>query len=70
MTVRWNLPRRQAVEVNLYDATGRLAQNLYSARGGPLNGAVQLDTRALPAGIYLLRLEASDGSVTRKLVLQ
>jgi len=70
VTVRWNLPRRQAVEVNLYDATGRLAQNLYSARGGPLNGAVQLDTRELPAGIYLLRLEASDGSVTRKLVLQ
>lgn len=70
VTIRWNLPRRQAVEVNLYDATGRLAQNLYSAQHGPLNGSLQLDTRSLPTGIYLLRLEAADGSATRKLVLQ
>jgi hypothetical protein len=70
VTIRWNVPRKQQVAVNLYDATGRLARGLYLANCGPLNGALQLDTRSMSAGIYLLRLETEDGAATRKMVLQ
>ncbi len=70
VTIKWNVPRRQQVEVNLYDATGRLARSLYSAHAGPLNGAVQMDARSMAAGIYLVRLETGDGCATRKLILQ
>ncbi|MFO7675011.1 MAG: T9SS type A sorting domain-containing protein [bacterium] len=70
LTVKWSVPRKQVVSVGLFDATGRLAHNLYSANGGPLNGAVALDVRAFPAGVYLLRLETEDGAATRKLVLR
>jgi hypothetical protein len=70
VTVKWAVPRKQMVAVNLFDATGRLARSLYSANCGPLNGALTLDARTLPAGVYLLRLETDDGTATRKLVLQ
>ncbi len=69
VTVRWQVPSRQQVSVNLYDATGRLARNLYSASDG-LEGSVTLDARSLAAGIYLVRLETRDGAATRKLVLE
>ena len=67
--IRWQIPGRQKVSVDLYDASGRLVQNLFSSQTGT-GGAVALDSKRLPAGIYLVRLETEDATATRKLVLK
>lgn len=69
VTIRWQVPNRQSVRVELYDATGRCVRHLYSSQQG-LTGSTTLDARSLPAGIYLVRLEAASGTATRKLVLE
>ena len=69
VNIRWQVPSRQQVSVGLYDATGRMIRSLYEGAADEA-GDVGLNTRALPAGIYLVRLDAEAGSVTRKLVLQ
>ncbi len=67
--VRWQVPNRQTVDINLYDATGRLVRNLFTADNARV-GTLTFDTRALASGIYLLSLEAKDGTATRKLVVR
>jgi hypothetical protein len=69
VTLKWQVPRSMPVSVNLYDATGRLIRNLYTANDRAIAGTLALDTRSLAAGIYLVRLETADGSATRKLVI-
>jgi hypothetical protein len=69
VTLKWQVPRSVAVAVNLYDATGRLKRNLYTANDRATVGSLTADTRSLAAGIYLVRLETADGSATRKLVV-
>lgn len=69
VTIRWEVPGRQAVSVDLYDATGRLVREVYSSQQS-LTGSASVDARELPAGIYLVRLEATSGTATRKLVLE
>jgi hypothetical protein len=69
LTVKWQVPNREPVSVNLYDATGRLLRNLYATDNTRV-GTLVLDTRSIAAGIYLLRLETKNGSATRKLVIQ
>ncbi|MEO0081000.1 MAG: T9SS type A sorting domain-containing protein [candidate division WOR-3 bacterium] len=68
-TIKWQVPRFQAVSVNLYDATGRLVRNLYSTPRGLL-GTVTLDAKQFASGIYLVRLETEDAAVTHKLILE
>jgi hypothetical protein len=67
--ISWQIPGRQQVSVDLYDATGRLVQNLFSSQAST-GGSVALDSRRLPAGIYLVRLETTGATATRKLVLK
>jgi hypothetical protein len=67
--LKWQVPSRTPVLVNLYDATGRLTRNLYTANDPATAGTLTMDTRSLAAGIYLVRLETAEGSSTRKLVI-
>jgi hypothetical protein len=67
--LRWQVPRGTPVAVNLYDATGRLLRSLYAAHDRATAGTLAVDTRTLAAGIYLVRLETAEGSVTRKVVV-
>lgn len=69
VTIGWQVPKSQGVELSLYDATGRAVRSLYRGQD-KLFGSLRLDARGLPAGIYLVRLESESGSVTRKLVLE
>ncbi|OYD15974.1 hypothetical protein CH330_04065 [candidate division WOR-3 bacterium JGI_Cruoil_03_51_56] len=69
VTIKWQVPKREHVNVNLYDATGRLARNVFSSKNG-IAGTVTLDARSFPAGIYLVRLETPNGAATRKLILE
>ncbi len=69
VTIRWQVPVRQRVDVGLYDATGRLARSLYGSDDA-MSGAVTLDTKSLAAGIYLVRVVTPGGTATQKLVLE
>ncbi len=69
VTLKWQVPSRMPVSVNLYDATGRLLENLYTANDKARVGTLIADTRTLAAGIYLVRLETPKGAATRKLVI-
>jgi hypothetical protein len=69
VTLKWQVPGRMPVSVNLYDASGRMVRNLYGANDNATTGTVAIDARSLAAGIYLLRLETARGSATRKIVI-
>ncbi len=69
VTLKWQVPRSMPVSVNLYDVTGRLMRNLYTANDRATAGTLTMDTRSLAAGIYVLRLETAEGSATRKVVI-
>jgi hypothetical protein len=69
VTLKWQVPSSMPVSVNLYDATGRMVRNLYSAYDKTRVGTLTLDAKSLAAGIYLVRLETAKGSATRKVVI-
>jgi hypothetical protein len=69
VTLKWQVPSRTPVSVNLYDATGRTVRNLYTADDSGRAGTVTMDAKTLAAGVYLVRLETAEGAVTRKLVV-
>lgn len=69
VTLKWQVPSSMPISVSLYDATGRMVRNLYTANDRARVGTVTMDTRSLAAGIYLVRLETAKGSATRKLVV-
>ena len=64
--VEWSLPAQSAANVSVYDVTGK---QVYSSFG-LLTSSFRLGLRSIPAGVYLLRLESSHGSATRKLVIE
>ncbi|MBE0431891.1 right-handed parallel beta-helix repeat-containing protein [candidate division WOR-3 bacterium] len=67
--------RAERIEIDIYDAAGRLVRNLY----GPMPHALcsmqvswdgtDAANRPLPGGVYFLRLTAGDLSATTKVVL-
>ncbi|HAA11232.1 MAG TPA: hypothetical protein DCE41_05825 [Cytophagales bacterium] len=56
------------------EAEGRFSPTLYTLEGrmvrtqAPTSGSIELDVRALPAGVYLLRVATEKGVVTRRVV--
>ena len=69
VTLKWQVPSSTPVSVNLYDATGRVVRNLYTANDNARAGTLVMEAKSLAAGIYLVRLETGKGSATRKLVV-
>ena len=62
------IPGSRFVQIALFSADGRLVQNkLFDT----LQGVVApIELEALPAGLYLVKISAGNGVVTRKLTLQ
>ncbi|MEO0557219.1 MAG: T9SS type A sorting domain-containing protein [Bacteroidota bacterium] len=67
--VAFSLDRAQDVRLSLYDALGRQVATLVegSLPAGPASG--RLDASSLPAGVYVLRLQAEDATLTHTLTV-
>jgi hypothetical protein len=64
--IEFNLPKLSNVSVNLYNIIG---QNIYQLKTAKQNGPITLKTKNIPAGVYLLKLEADKFRVTRKIII-
>jgi len=64
--LRFGLPKDGSATVSVFDASGRLVQSPIASRESP----IRLDLRSLPAGVYLVRVEAAGLSATQKLVIE
>jgi hypothetical protein len=64
-----------AVNVGVYDVSGRRVRSLEAAQSGALSRTIRFDGRddrgsLLPSGLYFCRIQAGDATATRKLVIQ
>ncbi len=75
LTIGWQIPRAMRVCLSIYDISGRLARTLVNGqtRAGRYltdwNGKDNQGKQAA-AGIYFVRLDSEDATVTEKVVLQ
>jgi hypothetical protein len=70
-----SLPAKASAGLRLYDVTGRLVHSTFGlGLSGPCGtvrtSSFRLDLRSMPAGVYLLKLEYSGRTATRKLVVE
>ena len=69
-TIRFTVPKAEAVRVALYDVQGRLVQVLY--QGTPAAGQVQtlrIEGSGLPSGMYFIRLVSPSHTATQSALL-
>jgi choice-of-anchor B domain-containing protein len=72
--VAFDLPRRMAARIAIYDTSGRRVRTLLDAVEGPGAHRISWDGadhggRALPPGVYLLRMETADGARSGKITV-
>jgi len=69
-TVGYELDHSANVSLRVYDVRGRLVQTLLQNSVRPAGrGSIVLDARALPSGVYFVKMESSARSVTRKITI-
>ena len=69
-TVGYELDHSANVSIRVYDVRGRLVQTLLQNSVRPAGrGSIVLDARALPSGVYFVKMESSARSVTRKITI-
>jgi hypothetical protein len=68
-TIPFDLARETNLRVALFDVLGREIRVLFSGTRSAGRHSIQLDASDLPGGIYLYKLEASDFTQTRRMVL-
>lgn len=68
LNLRFSLPTDAAVQIALYDLTGKKVSSLYNQNTAAGSHALQFETSSLPSGMYLLRLESQGQSQVIKLV--
>lgn len=72
-TVAFTLPRASAAEVSVLDPGGRRVRTLSRGWRGPGEHAIAWDGRdergrVLPGGVYWVRLEGRDGTISKRIV--
>lgn len=68
-TLEYSLDRAGQHSLNVYDLTGRRISTLYSGYAEPGHYRLSWDAGDFTSGIYFIRLEATNGIATRKVVL-
>ncbi|MDH5683103.1 MAG: T9SS type A sorting domain-containing protein [candidate division WOR-3 bacterium] len=69
ISVRYSLPVASSISLKLYNICGELVKS-YVHSTPTMNGLLLLDTKRLPAGVYLLRFSSDKIRTTHKLVLK
>lgn len=67
--LRFNLPQPGNIVINLYDASGRMVNELASGYYPAGQNEINISTSALPAGVYFARLEWGGSSAKVRMVL-
>ncbi len=67
--IEFSLPQQEWVQLQLFDATGRLVKTLVEENKAAGLHQVTLSTNSLETGVYLYKLKASGFEATRKLVV-
>jgi flagellar hook assembly protein FlgD len=67
-TISFELDSLAGVEIKIYDRLGRIVREYPRQEYYPGAHSVIWQAEGLPAGIYLIRLQAGTESVTRKIV--
>jgi len=68
-SLRFSLRRPSSVEVNVYDASGRLLLPVFSGNLTAGEHVIPIDVRDLRSGIYFLRIDADSFTRTGKLLI-
>jgi hypothetical protein len=68
-TIAFELPRFSAVQLELFDALGRVVQRLINAELTAGKHQVTIDASHLASGIYFYRLEVKNEQFVRKMML-
>lgn len=68
-TVSYALPRAGNASVSLYDASGRLVQELASGHQGAGNYSLSMTAGSLANGVYLLRLDLDGNRLTNRVII-
>ena len=68
--VRYAIPEAGNIRLKLYDVTGRCAAVLRDGSCEPGRYTANVSAKGLARGVYILKLESADGSLTRKVVIE
>ena len=68
-TIRFNLPLQAHVDLAIYDITGRLVAQLYDGNQDAGSHEVVWNAAGRASGMYLVRIQAGEYQVTRKMLL-
>jgi hypothetical protein len=68
-TIKFEIPKKDYVKLNVYDALGRLVGELINDTKDAGTYEVNFNAKSLPSGIYFYKLEAGNFSVVKKMMV-
>jgi hypothetical protein len=68
-TIRFSLPRREAVRLDVFDASGRLVASPLAEIRPAGQHEITFDASALSSGVYLYRLSSTSGIIVKRMTL-
>jgi hypothetical protein len=68
-SLNYHLPNNGMIKLELFDLLGRKISTLESGYRQTGNHAFHMEAQALPSGVYLLKLTASEGVLTEKVAI-
>ncbi|MCK4395896.1 T9SS type A sorting domain-containing protein [candidate division WOR-3 bacterium] len=68
-TFKYSLPKASYVNVSLFDVSGRCIKRLVNERQRPGYYTLRLDGSELNTGIYFVRLQSDNFSLSRKCII-
>ncbi|MBD3168047.1 MAG: T9SS type A sorting domain-containing protein [candidate division Zixibacteria bacterium] len=68
-TIRYYLPEKQDVEINIYNIKGELVENIYRGSIGPGEHSIRWSDENLASGIYFLYLNTKGDRAYSKMVI-
>lgn len=68
-TIRYTIPEASSVQLEVFTLTGQRVATLVSSEMPAGTHSLQFDAKSLASGVYIYRLQSSQGTVTRKMTL-